>query len=245
MAEREATTPTAGTLLRDAKGPVLAYVPATDTAPAFAIQRVEVTRAEYAAFVQATHRPASKCLEAYNPFSRMRHLTWQKPGFTQDGNHPAVCVSWDDAAAYAAWLSKTTGETYRLPDGSEWLRAAQGVPKDGPCQLGNIDDVSRKSRMDNDKLSCNDGAEYTADVGLYAPSGVGAYDMYGNVSEWLAGGSHGSRVFRGLSWRDGSRQTPLGRQGTADSDVGYTNVGFRMVRVIDATHPPPPAAASH
>jgi formylglycine-generating enzyme required for sulfatase activity len=240
-AEREATTLAAGTLLRDPNGPVLVYVPATDTAPAFAIQRVEVTRADYAAFVQATHRAASKCLEAYNPFSRMQHLTWQKPGFAQAGDHPAVCVSWDDAAAYAAWLSKTTGQEYVLPSGAEWLRAAQGVPKENPCQLGNVDDVSRKSTMDNDKLSCDDGAEYTAPAGHYAASGAGAFDMYGNVSEWIAGGSAGSRVFRGLSWRDGGHQTPLGRRGTADSDVGYTNVGFRVMRVIDSTHAAPPA----
>ena len=244
-AEREATTLAAGTLLRDANGPVLAYLPAAGNAPAFAIQRVEVTRADYAAFVQATHRPASKCLEAYNPFSRMQHLTWQKPGFAQGGDHPAVCVSWDDAGAYAAWLSKTTGQDYRLPSGADWLRAAQGVPKKGPCQLGNVDDVSRKSKMDNDKLSCNDGAEYTAAVGHYAPSSVGAFDMYGNVSEWMAGGSTGSRVFRGLSWRDGGHQTPLERQGTADSDVGYTNVGFRVVRVIDPAHAAPPAVPGH
>jgi formylglycine-generating enzyme required for sulfatase activity len=244
-AEREAMALAAGTLLRDPNGPVLAYVQATDDAPAFAIQRVEVTRADYAAFVQATHRPASKCLEAYNPFSRMQHLTWQKPGFAQGGDHPVVCVSWDDAAAYAAWLSQTTGQDYRLPGGAEWLRAAQGVPKESPCQLGNVDDVSRKSSMDNDKLSCNDGAEYTAAVGHYAASSAGAFDLYGNVSEWLAGGSAGSRTFRGLSWRDGGHQTPLGRQGTADSNVGYTNVGFRVVRVIDAAHAAPPAASGH
>jgi hypothetical protein len=243
-AERVATAPAAGTLLRDPGGPVLAYVPASGDAPAFAIQRVEVTRADYAAFVAATHRRSSKCLEAYNPFSRMQHLTWQKPGFAQTGDHPVVCVSWDDAAAYAGWLSKTTGQQYRLPGNAEWLRAAQGVPQANPCQLGNVDDVSRKSAMDNDKLSCNDGAEFTAPVGHYAASGVGAFDLYGNVSEWLAGGSAGSRLFRGLSWRDGSRQTPLGREGTADSDVGYTNVGFRVMRVIDSSHGPPPVAGA-
>jgi hypothetical protein len=242
-AERAATTPAAGTLLRDRGGPVLAYVPASGDAPAFAIERVEVTRADYAAFVEATHRRASKCLEAYNPFSRMQRLSWQKPGFAQAGDHPAICVSWDDATAYAAWLSKTTGQEYRLPSNAEWLRTAQGVPQGNPCQLGNVDDVSRKSAMDNDKLSCNDGAEFTAPVGHYAASGAGAFDMYGNVSEWVAGGSAGSRVFRGLSWRDGGHQTPLGRQGTADSDVGYTNVGFRVVRVIDPSHAPPPAAS--
>jgi formylglycine-generating enzyme required for sulfatase activity len=244
-AERIADKPSAGDLLRDHGGPVLVFVPATASAPAFAIQRVEVTRADYAAFVQATHRPASKCLEAYNPFSRLRHLTWQSPGFAQDGDHPIVCASWNDAIAYTAWLSRTTNETYRLPTSDEWLRAAQGIPKGDPCQLGDVDDVSRHSAMDNDRWPCNDGAAQTAPVGRYAPSGTGVYDMYGNVSEWLSGGSPGARAFRGLSWRDGHQQTALGRRGTADSDVGYTNVGFRVVRVIDDAHPAPPAVSGH
>jgi serine/threonine-protein kinase PpkA len=241
-AERRAATPVAGDRVRDTGGPVLVYVPAVGNAPAFAIERVEVTRGDYAAFVHATHRPASRCLEAYNLFSRFQHLTWQAPGFAQRDDHPAVCVSWNDARAYAAWLSRTTGATYRLPDSSEWMRAAHEVPKGTPCQLGNVDDVSRQSAMDNDRLKCNDGAAQTAPVGHYLPSGAGVYDLYGNVSEWLAGGGSGERVFRGLSWRDGGHQTPLGRRGTADSDVGYTNVGFRVVRVIDAAHPAPPVA---
>ena len=218
--------------MRDPGGPRLVYVPASGNAPAFAIARVEVTRADYAVFAHATHRPASRCRVAHNPFSRLRHLSWQAPGFAQGDDHPVVCVSWDDAAAYVAWLSKTTSETYRLPSSQQWLRAAQGEPKGNPCKLGNVDDASRRDRLDVDRLPCNDGAAQTAPVGRYAASGVGAYDMYGNVREWLAGGSPGSRLFRGLSWRDGSRQTPLGREGTADSDVGYTNVGFRVVRVL-------------
>lgn len=242
-AERAAATPIAGDKVRDAGGPTLVYVPAAGNAPAFAIGRTEVTRASYAAFVAATHRADAKCAEAYNPFSRLRHLTWQAPGFAQDGNHPVVCVSWNDASAYAAWLSKTTGQPYVLPDSSQWLRAAQGAPGGNACQLGNVDDASRGTA--SDRWPCNDGAQHTAPVGHYAPSAVGAYDMYGNVSQWLAGGSSRSRPFRGLSWRDGNRQTPLGRQGTAGVDIGYTNVGFRVLRVIDATHPaPPPAGGS-
>lgn len=244
-AERRAAIPSAGVHLRDQGGPVLVYVPASTNAPAFTIERNEVTRGDYAVFAHATRRPASNCLEAYNPFSRLRNLSWKNPGFAQGDDHPAVCVSWNDATAYAAWLSHTTGETYRLPSRSEWLRAARGIPKGNPCQLGNVDDVSRQSAMDNDRLSCNDGAAQTAPVGRYAPSGVGAYDMYGNVSEWVAGGSADARVFRGLSWRDGGRQTPLERRGTAHTDVGYTNVGFRMVRVIDAAHPAPAAASGN
>jgi len=243
-AKRVASTPAAGARMRDPRGPLLVYVPAADGAPAFAIARVEVTRADYASFVRATHRPAAKCRAAHNPLSWLRHLGWQTPGFAQGNDYPVVCVSWDDAVAYATWLSKTTGRSYRLPGGDEWLRAAQGMPKDGPCKLGNVDDASRTGALDNDRLSCDDGAAQTAPVGHYAASGVGAYDMYGNVSEWLAGGSPGSRLFRGLSWRDGSHETPLGNQGSADSDIGYTSVGFRVMRVIDAAHgTPPPASA--
>jgi hypothetical protein len=235
-------TPGAGTRMHDPRGPALVYVPAGGGLPAFAIGRVEVTHADYAAFARATHRPAATCLAAHNPLSRLRHLSWRDPGFSQGGDQPAVCVSWDDAAAYAAWLSKTTGKPYRLPSNGQWLRAARGMPKGGPCKLGNVDDVNRRNRLDNDRWSCDDGAAYTAPVGHYAASGVGAYDMYGNVSEWVAGGNAGSRPFRGISWRDGSHETPLGNRGTADSDVGYTSVGFRVVRVVEAAHPLPAVA---
>lgn len=227
----------AGSLLRDSGGPALVYVPAENKEDAFAIGRTEVTRAEYAQFAQATHRAPSQCAEPLNPFSRLRGLKWSDPGFAQSGDHPVVCVSWNDAAAYAAWLSHRTGEIYRLPNDAEWLRTARGGPDGSPCALGNVDDVSRKSAIDNDRWPCNDGAAETAPVGRYAASGVGAYDMYGNVSEWLSGGSPHNRAFRGLSWRDGSHQSALNRRGTAASDIGYTNVGFRVLRVIDAQHP--------
>jgi hypothetical protein len=231
--------PRAGSTLRDDGGPVLVYVPANGKGDAFAIGRTEVTRGEYAQFVRDTHRPASSCMEAFNPFSRLRRLKWTDPGFPQTGDHPAVCVSWNDATAYAAWLSRRTGEPYRLPSEGEWLRAARGGGNGSPCARGNVDDASRQSKFDNDRYTCSDGAAQTAPVGRYAASGVGAYDMYGNVSEWLGGGTKGSRIFRGLSWRDGSHGTALGRRGDADSDIGYTSIGFRVVRVIDSAHPAP------
>lgn len=244
-AKRRALTPIAGSVLRDHGGPLVVYVPATGSAPAYAIGRTAVTRSEYAAFARATGRPAASCREAYNPFSRMRHLTWENPGFAQAGNHPVVCVSWNDAAAYAAWLSTTTGEPYHLVSSAEWQRAAQGMPAGDACRLGNVDDASRRGAVVGERWACNDGAASTAPVGGYAPSALGVYGLYGNVSDWLAGGDARRRPFRGLSWRDGQRQTALGRAGTAGADVGYTNVGFRVVRSIDAAHPAPPSVQLH
>ena len=229
----------AGSPMHDDGGPNLVYVPADGKADPFAIGRTEVTRNQYAQFARETHRPAASCVEAFHPFSRLRGLKWSDPGFPQTGDHPVVCVSWNDAQAYATWLSHRTGQSYRLPSDGEWLRAARGGSGANPCARGNVDDTSRQTRLDNDRLTCSDGAAETAPVGRYAASSVGAYDMYGNVSEWLSGGSAGQRIFRGLSWRDGSHQTALGRKGTADSDIGYTSIGFRVVRVIDAAHPAP------
>ena len=42
------------------------------------------------------------------------------------GDRPVTNVSWDDAKEFVAWLSKTTGKSYRLPTEAEWEYAARG-----------------------------------------------------------------------------------------------------------------------
>ena len=82
----------------------------------FAAGRFAVTRAEFAAFVTATgHRTEGGChVWTGSEWKLQADRDWRSSGFAQMDRHPVVCVNWDDAKAYAVWLSSTTGKAYRL-----------------------------------------------------------------------------------------------------------------------------------
>ncbi|AUB80295.1 hypothetical protein THSYN_04550 [Candidatus Thiodictyon syntrophicum] len=93
---------------------------------------------------------------------------------------PVVGVSWDDAAAYCAWLSERTGEGYRLPTEAQWEYA---------CRAGTD---TRWSCGDNERAldayawySANAGGKLHA-VAQKRPNPWGLYDMHGNCWEWCA-----------------------------------------------------------
>lgn len=137
---------------------------------AFYMDIHEVTIGEYNQFVKETgHRPLPPWVSKYSPTDK----------------HPAVCVSWHDAMAYAKWAGK------RLPTEAEWERAARGGLKgklypwgdttpDG-TQCNFADKNAIKSHADQ---NADDGYEWNAPVGSYPPNAYGLYDMAGNVWEW-------------------------------------------------------------
>jgi formylglycine-generating enzyme required for sulfatase activity len=138
----------------------------TVTLPAFRMGRYPVTKAQYAAFVEAM---------AYAP-----PADWVDGQFPpEQGDHPVVYVSWHDAQAYLAWLWQQTGRPYRLPSEAEWEKAARG--EDGRLwPWGNAWDPAR--------ANCKPaGPGGTTPVGEYSPAGDSPYDcsdMAGNVLEW-------------------------------------------------------------
>jgi sulfatase modifying factor 1 len=179
----------------------------------FAMGQTEVTRGQYAAFVADTHRPEDPGCLTMGDGSAAEGISdaqasWRQPGFEQTGAHPVVCVSWNDATAYAAWLSRRTGQPYRLPSEAEWEYAARagtttayywGDSADRGCAYMNGGDANilralphwqetlarEVSRGESDArlVGCDDGAGFTAPVGRYRPNALGLHDMLGNVWE--------------------------------------------------------------
>jgi formylglycine-generating enzyme required for sulfatase activity len=182
-----------------------------------AFMRQEVSRGEYARFASATRRPAAKCRNRLAPIN-LKKRNWSDPGFAQGDNHPVVCVSFADAAAYAQWLSQRTGENYRLPTNAEWRRVASYRVGDA-CRAGHID--------------CG-GNKGTAPASQGPTSPLGLTGVQGNAREWLldCAGSCGKHLVAGVGWRDNARGIEPQRSSGFDADTGFDDVGIRLVREI-------------
>jgi formylglycine-generating enzyme required for sulfatase activity len=110
------------------------------------------------------------------------------------GRLPVVNVSWDDAQAYARWLSVQTDAHYRLLTEAEWEYAARagattpyyfGSDASDICRYANVEDQSRPPNPNRNIVACNDGFPTTAPVGSFMPNAFGLYDVHGNVAEWV------------------------------------------------------------
>lgn len=167
----------------------------------FAVGQFHVTRREFAAFAKATRRPLDGCVIAKDgkwSEGPTKGRNWSDVGYKQSSREPALCVSWDDANAYAAWLSQRTGARYRLLTEDEWEYAARGGTTTARwwgndattiCTRVNGGDRDYAAAMPADKsanLACSDGFQFTSPGGHFAPNPWGLYDMLGNAWQWTA-----------------------------------------------------------
>lgn len=151
-------------------------------------------------------------------------------------DHPVVCVSWDDANTFCSMMGK------RLPTEAEWEMAARG--KSG-----------QRFPWGNEEMGCSwanvsgcGGEIKPVKAGLLGMSPYGAYDMVGNVWEWVAdwyssdyyssapqsnptGPASGhERVMRGGSYNDNMSLLRLSLRMQSAPELRYSNVGFRCAQ---------------
>jgi formylglycine-generating enzyme required for sulfatase activity len=197
--------------------------------PVFQITQFPVTVAEYACAVYAG--AVSLPVESNG-------ITWERQLATPD--HPVRCVLWQDAQAYAHWLTKVSGIAWRLPSEAEWEKAARGT--DGRIFPWGDEWDQRKAN------TSGSGYKYTTPVGSFVgdESPYGVRDMAGNVFEWCSsifasypyeptferenlGEKTNKRVIRGGTW--GLRETyarSAARTYFITIDLVLSLVGFRL-----------------
>jgi formylglycine-generating enzyme required for sulfatase activity len=161
------------------------------------------------------------------------------------GNRPVINVSWLDAKEFVAWLSRKTGQTYRLPSESEWEYAARGGT-DTPFWWGR----AVGSRHANCRECGTGEREQTFPAGTYKPNPFGLFDTAGNAAEWVEdcwNEDYRGAPADGSAWTSGQCQLRVLRGGSFDSesdyvrsnarfrydnDVRYSGNGFRVVRQL-------------
>lgn len=200
----------------------------------FLISQYEITFSEYDHFARETGRS----LPADNRWGR--------------DTRPVINVSWDDAKAYTQWLSKTTGQTYRLPTESEWEFAARANTTTDFWWGNDVDgsrDRANCRRGCNSKFSGLFGSK-TAPVGSYEANGFKLHDTSGNVGEWVEDcyavnlaqhPNDGSayqmkqctrRVVRGGSTKDDAGRITNYTRDYYPPEMAQENVGFRVVQEL-------------
>jgi formylglycine-generating enzyme required for sulfatase activity/uncharacterized caspase-like protein len=217
----------------------------------FAMGRYEVTVGEFRQFVNATgyRTDAEKkgsCYSWKQGWKNIKGANWRSPGFSQNDNHPVVCISWNDAMAYAKWLSQQTGKQYSLPSEAQWEYAARAGTETKYWWGNNIG----KNRANCDGCGSRWDDKSTAPVGSFASNPFGIYDTVGNVWEWCvdpwhsnykgaptdgqvwSGGDESYRVLRGGSWLN-SPWLARSADRYGDSSGGRSDFcGFRVVSSV-------------
>ena len=242
-------------------------------AKGFALARSEITIGQFREFVRTSgYQPDSVKLGGASVYDERSgalrddpDATWQSDyagRATSDDRLPVVNISWNDAKAYADWLSQRTGKRYRLPSEAEFEYALRGgtttrywwgdgAPTRKVENLTGAGDRSQSGRRwSNAFEKYRDGYWGPAPVMSFAANPYGLFDIDGNVSEWVLDCWHESyvraptdgsawvnpgcstRVVRGGSWGSSPDQVRSAYRQGAEGSVRSGRVGFRVLREL-------------
>jgi len=160
-------------------------------------------------------------------------------------DRPVINVSWHDAQAYAKWLTKQTGITYRLPSETEWEWAA-GAGTGTTYTWAN----DFKPDMANCKTCCSRSeATQTVPTRSFPTNKFGFHDISGNVWEWVEDcwvdnyvnasedqsprkvtGKCSNFTIRGGAWNSPAKQISTTSRLGVSADTKSNYIGFRLVK---------------
>ncbi|EIM18345.1 protein of unknown function DUF323 [Pseudomonas chlororaphis O6] len=215
---------------------------------AFAMSRFHVTAGELDAYIRETgtvikdgdERPGRLCQAS-------------KPRYEQGPRQPAVCVDYADVQAYARWLSKKTGQHYRMVSEAEREYAAR-AGSSGSFPFPFDEEGQYQITQHANTYGPKDGYSYSAPVGSYPPNAFGMYDMHGNVYEWVADCWHPDYVgapadgrawmeesggvcldaqIRGNDWGEAPVFSRSGNRNSRKREVRGDWLSFRVVRELE------------
>lgn len=239
---------------------------------AFAMTRTEITVDDFAAFIESsayqTRAERAGGSEIFDLGSgrlvRASGVHWRLDhvGKPARGDYPVLHVAFEDAEAYASWLSRRSGHRYRLPSEAEWeyvFRAGTETvypwgEKPKQLEKGNLtgsgDLFPNGRNWRNAIKGYSDGYWALAPVRRYSSEGWGTFDMLGNVSEWVGDCWHENyrrapangeawvnagcshRVIRGSAWLSSIDQSRGSFRMRMDAERTSARLGFRLVREL-------------
>ena len=173
------------------------------------------------------------------------------------GRRPVINVSWENARSYLGWLSRKTGEGYRLLSESEWEYVARAGTRT-PFHFGKT--ISTRRANYDGRYTYGPGRigpfrQKTMPVGSFSPNGFGLHDVHGNVREWVqdcrnrsyewapADGSAWEmggctyRVVRGGSWQNQPSFLRSAFRSHFHAEFRRSVIGFRVARALGSTDP--------
>jgi len=220
----------------------------------FAVSKLKITREEFEKFVNETsYAGEDRCFTLEDGKAQERTgRSFRNPGFEQDGNHPAVCIDWDDAKAYVAWLSKKTGKLYRLLSESEWEYVARAGTKTpfwwGPSL--STDEANYDGKSTYGDGSKGEYREKTVPADMFKPNPWGLYQVHGNAMEWVedcwnetyqygpsddwmrVAGKCDVHVRRGGAWNTVAKMLRAAYRDNRKTSNRASNTGFRIARTL-------------
>ncbi len=245
VAEAEAAGKTFhDTLKSGGKGPVMVWIPAGEFTMGSNKQSEESPK-HSASIRKFAASEKEITFSEYNKYASAEGVKIPKAKGLDPETFPVFLISWDDAYNYAKWLSRETGEKYRLLTETEWEYAASGGNKT-PFWWG----YNMEPNKAHCFLGCNQelNTSIPMKTGSFGANPFGLYDTAGNISEWVhdcwhpsykgapadesawEGGDCTQRVVRGGSFISPEQSLRTSSRDKYKSNSSYEFIGIRVAR---------------